>query len=197
VLIATDDDRIASAAEAFGAPVFRTASTLRNGTERVAAVMRASDGELWLNIQGDEPLLTGEDLDAVVTALREGDAAAATLAVPLAEDQLADPNCVKVVRDVRGDALYFSRAAIPYARNAGQAAALLHIGVYGLRRETLERYAKREPTPLERAESLEQLRLLEHGERMAVVVRDAQLIGVDTPEDVPAAEAVLARRLRG
>jgi 3-deoxy-manno-octulosonate cytidylyltransferase (CMP-KDO synthetase) len=195
-LIATDDDRIAAAAEAFGAPVVRTAPELRNGTERVAAVMRASAGELWINIQGDEPLLSGDDLDAVVVALRDSDAAAATLAVPLAEELVADPNCVKVVRDARGDALYFSRAPIPYARNAGHVAPLLHIGVYGLRRATLERYVQREPTPLERAESLEQLRLLEHGERMAVVVRDSQLSGVDTPDDVPQVEAVLARRQR-
>ncbi len=198
VLIATDDDRIAAAAEGFGAPLARTAAELRNGTERVAAVMRASaePGDLWLNIQGDEPLLVGDDLDAVVAALHGSDAAAATLAVPLAEDQVEDPNCVKVVRDVRGDALYFSRSPIPYARNAGHVAPLLHIGVYALRRDTLERYAQREPTPLERAESLEQLRLLEHGERMAVVVRDSQLVGVDTPEDLPAAAEVLARRAR-
>jgi 3-deoxy-manno-octulosonate cytidylyltransferase (CMP-KDO synthetase) len=197
VVIATDDDRIAAAAGAFGAPVVRTAPELRNGTERVASVMRASEGDLWLNVQGDEPLLTGDDLDAVIVALRESDAAAATLAVPLADDQIPDPNCVKVVRDVRGDALYFSRAPIPHARNAGNVAPLLHVGVYALRRDTLERYALREPTPLERAESLEQLRLLEHGERMTVVVRDSELAGVDTPEDCAAVSEVLARRARG
>jgi 3-deoxy-manno-octulosonate cytidylyltransferase (CMP-KDO synthetase) len=196
VLIATDDDRIEAAAASFGAPLVRTAPELRNGTERVAAVMRESKkpSELWLNIQGDEPLLSGDDLDAVVAALRDGDSAAATLAVPLSEEQVADPNCVKVVRDVRGHALYFSRAAMPYPRNVGHVVPLLHVGVYALRRDALERYAQREPTPLERAESLEQLRLLEHGERMAVVVRDSQLAGVDTPEDIPLAEALLAKR---
>jgi 3-deoxy-manno-octulosonate cytidylyltransferase (CMP-KDO synthetase) len=196
VLIATDDERIAAAAVGFGAPTVRTAPELRNGTERVAAVMResAEPSDLWINIQGDEPLLTGDDLDAVVAALQDSELAAATLAVPLADDQLQDPNCVKVVCSVRGDALYFSRAAIPFARNAGHVAPLLHIGVYGLRHDALERYARREPTPLERAESLEQLRLLEHGERIAVVVRDSQLEGVDTPEDVPAVAAVLERR---
>jgi 3-deoxy-manno-octulosonate cytidylyltransferase (CMP-KDO synthetase) len=195
-LIATDDDRIAEAAVAFGAACVRTPTELRNGTERVAAVMRASTepSDLWLNVQGDEPLLTGQDLDALVEALRVSDASAATLAVALEQDQLADANCVKVVRDVRGDALYFSRAPIPYARNAGHVVPLLHVGVYALRRDALERYARREPTPLELAESLEQLRLVEHGERMAVVLRESTLLGVDTPDDLREAEAELHRR---
>jgi 3-deoxy-manno-octulosonate cytidylyltransferase (CMP-KDO synthetase) len=194
VLIATDDDRIAEAAERFGATVVRTAIELRNGTERTHAVMQALDGELWLNIQGDEPLLTGDDLDAVIALLRDGSRGSATLAVPLALDQLADPNCVKVVLGTRGDALYFSRAPIPFARTPGHAAPLLHVGVYGFRRDVLARYAQLEPTPLELTESLEQLRLIEHGERMAVAVRDTEHVGVDVPADCAGAAAVLARR---
>jgi 3-deoxy-manno-octulosonate cytidylyltransferase (CMP-KDO synthetase) len=196
VLIATDDDRIADAAQRFGATVVVTAIELRNGTERTHAVMQGLDGDLWLNIQGDEPLLTADDLDAVVALLRAGSCGAATLAVPLAPDQMADPNCVKVVLDVRGRALYFSRAPIPFPRNAEHAAPLLHVGVYGFRRDVLARYAQLQPTPLELTESLEQLRLIEHGESMAVAIRDTEHVGVDTPADCVHAAAVLDRRAR-
>lgn len=196
VLIATDDDRIEDAARRFGATVVRTPVELRNGTERVHAVMQALDGELWLNIQGDEPLLTGDDLDAVVALLRDGPCGAATLAVPLAQEQVQDPNCVKVVLGARSQALYFSRAPIPYARNTGHVVPLLHVGVYGFRRQVLARYAQLEPTPLELTESLEQLRLLEHGEPMSVAVRETEHVGVDTPADCAGAAEALARRMR-
>jgi 3-deoxy-D-manno-octulosonate cytidylyltransferase len=194
VIVATDDERIASCARGFGAEVMSTSERPRNGTERVAELMSRLNGDVWINIQGDEPLLTGADLDAVVTALVDGDCDAATLACPLPPELLADANAVKVVLSRRAEALYFSRAPIPFERNVGHVAPLLHAGVYAFRRATLERYASREPSPLEQAESLEQLRLLEHGERMRVAVRPGTLVGVNVPADCAAAEALLAQR---
>jgi 3-deoxy-D-manno-octulosonate cytidylyltransferase len=199
VLLATDDDRIAAVAADFGATVVRTSAKPRNGTERVAEIMRADarKDELWLNVQGDEPLLEGDDLDVLVEALTQDPlCAAATLAVPLPAELAADPNAVKVVRAVNGDALYFSRSNIPHRRANTNVGSLLHVGVYALRRDVLDRYADWEAAALEECESLEQLRLLEHGERMRVVLRDGLKVGVNTPDDLPAVEVVLAARGR-
>lgn len=197
VLVATDDDRIRRAVEAFGARCVMTRADHPCGTSRVAEAAEAyPDADVVINFQGDEPELDPALLDALVEAM-EGDPAieAATLAGPLAPEEWADPNAVKVVMDARGDALYFSRAAIPHARDGEAsrvAAGLKHFGIYAYRAEALRDYALLPPSPLERIERLEQLRWLEDGRRMFVLVTDQRPGGIDTPESY----AAFVRRYR-
>ena len=191
VLVATDDERIRRAVEAFGGRVVMTRPEHSCGTSRVAEAARAfPDAEIVINLQGDEPDLDPGLLDALVTAM-EADPAieAATVAGPLAPDEAADPNAVKVVRSAAGDALYFSRAPIPLARDgeaARRAPLLRHFGIYAYRAAALQAYAAMPPTPLERTERLEQLRWLEHGRGMRVLVTDQRPCGIDTPESYAA-----------
>lgn len=188
VLVATDDERVARAAEAAGAEPVMTGECA-SGTDRIAEAVRgrAEPWELVVNLQGDEPLLPAENIDALVAGMRnDPEVGISTLCRPLPEDRRDDPNAVKVVRDARGRALYFSRSRIPYPRDEDAAAPLwrLHLGIYGFRRETLEAFVKLPPSPLERAEGLEQLRALEHGLDILVLDAPGEAFGVDTPEDL-------------
>lgn len=199
VLFATDDERIREAASAFGAPCVMTGDAPRNGSERVAEALRGREADLVVNLQGDEPLMTGEVIDAAIRALRDDPAASlSTVAVRFPEgESLDDANAVKVVLDGASRALYFSRLPIPYLRHPG-ATHLLHVGIYVFRRAFLEEYAQLPPSPLERSEGLEQLRALEAGKAIRVVVVDDRLFGIDVPEDVPRVERALeARRHKG
>ncbi len=197
VIVATDDERIAQAARAFGAEVALTRRDHLSGTDRVAEVALALDDEIVVNVQGDEPLLEGLAVDAAVEALRQDPAAPmATLVHPAEAGAGADPHRVKAVLDRRGNALYFSRAAIPAPRAGaagGEAPPLLqHVGVYAYRRAFLLELVRLLPTPLERAEGLEQLRALEHGHRIRCAVLEGwRGIPVDVPEDVARVEARL------
>lgn len=213
VVVATDDARIAAAVSSFGGRAVLTSSEHRSGTDRIAEVVRstteAQHANVIVNVQGDEPLLDPTAIDRAVAPLLDDHAIEmATLATPLADPRdVADPNTVKVVTDRAGFALYFSRAPIPfwregYAVNGADVAtpaapraplAFKHIGLYAYRRATLLRVAALAPTPLEVAESLEQLRALEHGVRIKVVVVERDSVGVDTPEDLNRAEALIAR----
>jgi len=190
VVVATDDARIAAAVRAAGGEAAMTSPDCRSGTDRVAEAARGIPGEdLVLNCQGDEPEVDPAALDALAAAM-EADPAIemGTLAAPLgAESEAAAPQVVKVVSDARGFALYFSRSPIPFRRDpAGPARALRHVGVYAFRRAFLERFASLPATPLERTESLEQLRALENGVRIRVVPVDRAPPGVDTREDYDA-----------
>jgi len=191
VLVATDDERIRQAVEAFGGRCVMTRAEHRCGTNRVAEAAEAfPEADIVINFQGDEPDLDPGLLDALVETM-EADASieAATLAGPLAEEEWDDPNAVKVVMDARGDALYFSRAPIPHARDGEASRAALrlkHFGIYAYRTEALRDYAVMPPSPLERTERLEQLRWLEGGRRMFVLVTDRRPGGIDTPEDYAA-----------
>lgn len=201
VLIATDDDRVADAARGFGANVVMTAAAHQSGTDRLAEVAAQrgwSDEILVVNLQGDEPLMPPTLLDAAA-ALLAGDTTAdiATFAHPIADaEQFLNPNVVKVVRDARGQALYFSRAPIPYWRDGGgqlpsEPGPLRHIGLYAYRVAALKRFSGLPPSTLERCEALEQLRALSHGLRIQVGVLDAPPPhGVDTQADL---DAVIAR----
>ena len=185
VLIATDDARIADAARAFGANVVMTAATHSSGTDRIAEVARAgrwAESDIVVNVQGDEPLMPPALIDQVAELLRsDADAGVATLAAPLQSlDELLDPNVVKVVADRQGRALYFSRAPIPWNRDSAPAGlasqrsfagARRHIGIYAYRVGALLRIAALDPSPLETAERLEQLRALEN--RIRIRVADA------------------------
>jgi 3-deoxy-manno-octulosonate cytidylyltransferase (CMP-KDO synthetase) len=200
VVIATDDARIADAAAAFDARVCMTASDHASGTDRIAEAARAAgwpDDALIVNLQGDEPLMPPALLAQVAEALQaQPDAETATLAVPLdTVDQLFDPNVVKVVRDRRGMALYFSRATIPWKRDlfrsdsapepAWADGVLRHLGIYAYRAGFLARYTRLPVSPLEAAESLEQLRILWNGDRIVVAIAaEAPPAGVDTGADL-------------
>ena len=201
LLVATDDERIASAVVAWGGEVVMTSSTHVSGTDRLAEVARSIPADLFVNIQGDEPLVDPMDIDRLVECL-DADAACdmATLCEPLRDVREArDPNVVKVVCDLSGRALYFSRSTIPYvleARKGGDGGAasphwLRHVGLYAYRRGFLLEFASWGPGALESLEGLEQLRAIERGRTMRVLPARGRYHGVDTPEDVLAVEQVL------
>jgi len=195
VIVATDDERIAHAVRAAGGEAEMTASTHQSGTDRIAEVAARIDAEIYLNVQGDQPFIAPEDLDALVAPMRAEPALAmATLATPITDrEEWYNPNKVKVVCDARGDAIYFSRSPIPFARDGGvPAVARRHIGVYGYRRDFLLRFAALEPGVLEQIEKLEQLRALERGYRIRVVASVAPSMEVDTPDDLMRANQAAA-----
>lgn len=197
VIVATDDTRILEAVESFGGTAVMTAADCPSGTDRAAAVARDHPCDLVVNIQGDEPLLRPAMIDQLVRGMTEApDIPMGTLARPIvAADVWANPNVVKVVCGTTGNALYFSRRPIPYAREAGgefvSGQAHKHIGIYAYRRDFLLRFVTLAPTPLERTEKLEQLRALENGFAIRVWVTPFDSIGVDTPEDVKLVEEIL------
>ena len=188
VLVATDDDRIARAVNAFGGEVRMTRADHASGTDRLAEVAAGLDCDLVVNVQGDEPLIAPEVIDAAVEAAADPAVAMSTLRCPLANaDAWRDPDVVKVAVDRAGHALFFSRAPIGLDRDAEPATPVAvdrHIGLYVYRRPLLLALSRLEPTPLERAERLEQLRALEHGHRIMTTLIDDDPIGVDTPADL-------------
>jgi len=191
VVAAVDDQALFDIALAAGAEAVLTDPQLPSGTDRMWAAAQAfPDAEFLVNVQGDEAEIEPEAIDAVCQALADG-CPAVTLSAPLAATAVDDPAAVKVVRALSGDALYFSRAAIPFERTDGVVAPRLHLGVYGFRRDVLEQFATWEPTPLERAEGLEQLRLLEHGISLRVLEWPHAFAGIDTRKDY---DAFLERR---
>ena len=193
LVIAADDPEIERAARAFGAEVVPTRTDHPNGTSRLAeaaGTLGLAPDDIIVNVQGDEPELEPGIIDAAVEALRSSGCPVSTIASPLAPaDDPDDPSLVKVVVDARSRALYFSRSRIPFVRDATgaeadrsrRAACLKHVGLYVYRRSFLDAYVRLEPTPLERAESLEQLRVLEHGHAIAVAIRESHQRGIDTP----------------
>lgn len=191
-VVATEDERIVSACRGFGAECEMTSAEHRSGTDRVAEVAgRHPEFEIVLNVQGDEPAMASQTIAAVVSVLREG---VCTIATPVAAAQpedLPNPNVVKVVVSLAGDALYFSRAAIPFHRDglpSTRPEYVRHIGLYGFRREALLQVTQLPPLPLEVAESLEQLRWLQAGWSIRCVAVNAISVGVDTPEDLKSLE---------
>ena len=196
VCVAADHEEIATAVRAFGGRVVMTDPACASGTDRVAEVARTlSDVDIFVNVQGDEPELSGEAIDLVIDLLTQNaDMVMATLATPIRDrTKHLDPSCVKVVFDTRGRALYFSRSAIPHAREwrdellaTEPACFYQHIGLYAYRRDFLLQLAALPRTPLEKLENLEQLRVLENGHAIAVGVIDEPTVGVDTPEDYDA-----------
>lgn len=210
-IVATDDERIADAARSFGAETMLTSADHRSGTDRVAEVVaRSGDGyDVVLNVQGDEPLVTGTSLDRLAAAMSGRTSGIATLAEPIDSTvALFDPNVVKVVTARDGRALYFSRSPVPYWRGDGgmpgadfssllDAAALAryrkHQGIYAYARTTLLELGRSGPSPLESAEGLEQLRALEAGHAIYVIDSDFRSIGVDTPADLARAAERIGR----
>lgn len=193
VAVATDDERIASAARACGAEAVMTGPAA-TGTDRVAEAARAlGQAEVVVNLQGDEPLIEPEAVEALVAAMADRSVEMATLSRPLEPGEWERPHVVKVVTDLRGNALYFSRAPIPHRRDGGQSPlARAHVGIYAFRAPFLQTFARLAPGRLEREESLEQLRALEHGHAIRVAETSYKGFGVDTPEDLARASALLA-----
>ena len=184
VVVATDDERIANAVETFGGVVRLTRPGHRTGTDRVAETARDLRCEIIVNVQADLPLVEPEMIAEVIAPLSADEGVQmSTLRQAISDPADHDnPNVVKVVVDRSGDALYFSRSKIPYCREDG--VCFKHIGLYGFRREFLLTFAALQETPLERAESLEQLRALEHGYRIRAVETRFESVEVDTPEDL-------------
>jgi 3-deoxy-manno-octulosonate cytidylyltransferase (CMP-KDO synthetase) len=194
VAVATDDERIAEAARSAGAVAVMTgpAST---GTDRVAEAARKLTPRpaIVVNVQGDEPLIEPAAIEELLSAMDDPSVQMATLSRPLADGELERPQVVKVVSDLGGNALYFSRAAVPHHRGGGTSPlARAHVGIYAYREPFLQSFAALAPGPLEQEESLEQLRALEHGHRVRVIETKYAGFGVDTPDDLERARGILA-----
>jgi 3-deoxy-manno-octulosonate cytidylyltransferase (CMP-KDO synthetase) len=215
VIVATEDDRIADAVQKFGGKVVMTSPDHRTGTERVAEVAQGIEAEIIADIQGDEPLIRGEIIDEAIRPMISNESInISTLKSSITRvSNWFNPNVVKVVTDREGFALYFSRSPIPFFRHTSGGDGRLisserkyeddslppgpvyrHIGLYVYRRSLLLSISQMEPTPLEAAEGLEQLRLLENGWRMKVVPIDYHPVGVDTPEDLKEVREMLAKK---
>ena len=195
VMVATDDKRVMSAVERFGGKAVMTSSSHRSGTDRIAEAAGSLNADVIVNVQGDEPLIEPEMIDeAIKPLLAESSLLISTLKTRIAnEEELKDPNVVKVVTDREGFAIYFSRLPIPYVRDSSEfgvrsselkATYYKHIGLYVYRKDFLLKFAKMKPTPLEDAEKLEQLRVLENGYKIKVVQTKYNSVGVDTQEDL-------------
>lgn len=186
IIVATDDQRIVDALKPFGTQCRMTSPTHQSGTDRIAEVARGMDDEVIVNVQGDEPEIEPEIVDALIERLETTPDDMATAATPFAPGMdPANPNLVKVVLGIAGRAIYFSRSPIPFHREPaqeGNADHLLHLGIYAYRRKFLLDFAAWSPTPLEKTEKLEQLRALEHGAAIYVLKVHRATHGIDTPE---------------
>ncbi|MCS6829015.1 MAG: 3-deoxy-manno-octulosonate cytidylyltransferase [bacterium] len=199
VIVATPDKEIADVVQGFGGIAVMTSPAHRSGTERLAEAAQDLSADVIVNIQGDEPLMPPENIDAVARPLIEDPSLPMSSLMCLATDEEKDkPTVVKVVVDRMGNALYFSRSRIPYPREpSAPAVTYKHLGIYAYRRDFLLQYAAMEPTPLEQMEMLEQLRVLENGYRIRMVRVEQTSIGVDTEEDLERVRAILSARQEG
>jgi 3-deoxy-manno-octulosonate cytidylyltransferase (CMP-KDO synthetase) len=197
VIVATDSEEVMELGRAEGWEMRMTSSELASGSDRVYAVSLEVDADIYVNVQGDEPLLRPEHIDALLRPFaRHGDAVdVTTLSTRCALEDIANPNAVKVVTASDGRALYFSRATIPFDRDGlGTAPYRKHLGLYAYRKTALARFAALPLGKLEQAERLEQLRMLEDGMSIYVEETEFETIGVDTEEDLRKAEALLQKR---
>jgi 3-deoxy-manno-octulosonate cytidylyltransferase (CMP-KDO synthetase) len=201
IVVATEDEAIKKAVEGFGGEAILTRRDHRTGTDRVAEVAAHVAAEIYVNVQGDEPLVDPETIDALVAAMKED--AEARIATPCSAisqpNDIMDPNVVKVVRDFDGKALYFSRAPIPWVRESSETAApqhWKHLGLYAFRREALLEFPTLPPGELERVEQLEQLRWIENGFSIVVVETEYDAVSVDVPADIARVEKLLAARAK-
>jgi 3-deoxy-manno-octulosonate cytidylyltransferase (CMP-KDO synthetase) len=192
VVVATDADEVAEVCRTRSIPVVMTSPACPSGSDRVREVARQIDAEIYVNIQGDEPTLTPDFFPPLLALFDRPEVEVSTLSVPCPPHEINNPNAVKVVTALDGRALYFSRATIPLDRDAaGFAGYRKHLGIYAYRKHALARFASLPPSPLERRERLEQLRLLENGINIYLAEAPRDTVGVDTEEDLMRAEAVL------
>ena len=197
VLVATDSDEVVEVCHAHHVPAVMTSAAHPSGTDRLWEVSRARVADVYVNIQGDEPLVTCGHIETLVRPfLSEPEVQVTTLKIRATPAEAVSPTVNKVVTNAHGDALYFSKHAIPYDRDKRGVTYWKHIGLYAYRRPVLDVFHRLPPSTLERAEGLEQLRLLEEGIPIRVLETTEPTVGVDTEEDLRAVEAVLARRGR-
>ena len=195
VVVATDSDEVAEACRAQGIEVVMTSPECASGSDRVYEVSRTLEAEIYVNIQGDEPLLTPGHFAPLLGLFARAEVQVTTVAVPCPSGDVANPNAVKVVTAADGRALYFSRSTIPFDRDAvGFGGYRKHLGLYAYRKAALERFAALAPSTLEQTERLEQLRMLENGMAIYVGQVEGDTIGVDTEEDLRKVEAILLAR---
>jgi len=189
VFVATDDERVFKVVEAFGGRAVMTSPDHPSGTDRIyeAVAKKCPDADIIINVQGDEPLLPSSVIDSLINKMKsDSSIEMATVAVPAKREEISsNPNIVKAVMDKNGFALYFSRAPVPFIREGGTDMPLYrHWGIYVYRRKTLEKFIALPESSLEKCEKLEQLRALENGIRIFVLISDFTTVGVDTPEDL-------------
>jgi 3-deoxy-manno-octulosonate cytidylyltransferase (CMP-KDO synthetase) len=199
VVVATDDDRIADVAAKFGADVVMTKRSHRSGTDRVAEVADKLSAQIYVNVQGDEPLLSPGAVDELIRGMMESPRIPiGTLAHRIeSEEEWRSPEVVKVVCNRHHEALYFSRSPLPFQRTFDLKAPLLrHVGIYAFRARALATFVSLKPSPLELAESLEQLRALEHGLTIQVIETKYRCLGVDTPADLARVETAMRRQVK-
>ena len=197
VVVATDDERIFAAAEAFGAQAIMTSSDHETGTDRVGEVASQLDEyDVFVNVQGDQPFVTAESIAALVEPFSDPSVSMSTIACPLNDSSLSDPNSVKVICDRNMNAIYFSRSDIPYRRQQVESLPVYHhLGLYAFSKMFLLEFQKLKPTPLEQSEQLEQLRAIENGFRIRVSLIGEPLIEVNTPEDLVSANQAMAGKI--
>lgn len=199
VVVATDDERVASVVRNFGGEVIMTSPDIQSGTDRMAAVAKMIDGDIFVNVQGDEPLIDGPSIDQAIQPVIDKKFDLTSLRVPVKSvEDLLNKNVVKVIVDDFNRALYFSRYPIPYSRVEPDQAKTpflcsQHVGIYVYRKETLLKMSSLPPTDLERAESLEQLRAMKAGIAIGVFGANFDSVGVDTPEDLEKVRSILSR----
>lgn len=197
VVVLTDDGKVMQYLESKNVPFIRTSADCQSGTDRIASVISSLKGDIIINVQADEPLIRHDMINSIIDIFQHNpQIEIATLAYPVKERQIAEnPNRVKVVLDSSDNALYFSRALIPFPRDEGER-WLIHVGVYGYRRAFLEKFYDLKPCKLEEIEKLEQLRFLYNGYQIGVAVGDFEIHGVDVPEDIEIVEKKLKERMR-
>jgi 3-deoxy-manno-octulosonate cytidylyltransferase (CMP-KDO synthetase) len=183
VLVATDSEEIMDACRKHSCKALMTSERHRSGTERVHELAQHLSADVYINVQGDEPMVCSEQIDTIIELMARDEVAVGTLKTPAKPEDVANPNAVKVVTDFNGQALYFSRATIPHDRDRTSPKYFKHLGIYAYRKPALDRFVALSESSLERAERLEQLRFLEHGISIYVAETPFDSIGVDTEED--------------
>jgi 3-deoxy-manno-octulosonate cytidylyltransferase (CMP-KDO synthetase) len=194
VILATDSAEIREACEKHSCKVRMTSDKHRSGTERVHEISQSMQADVYLNVQGDEPMVHPAHIEALVELMRNAEIPVGTVCTPATEDDIQNPNAVKVVSDVNRRALYFSRSTIPYDRDGTSPKYLKHLGIYAYRKKSLDRFISLPESSLERAERLEQLRFVENGIPIYVAETAYDSIGVDTEEDLRKVAMLLAER---
>jgi len=191
VIIATDSQEILDACSKHSCNARMTSEKHRSGTERVHEVSQSVGAEVYINVQGDEPMIRTEHIATLVELMKSPDVPVGTLKTPAAPEDIANPNAVKVVTDLNGRSLYFSRSTIPFDRDGSQPSYFKHLGIYAYRKQALDRFVSLPESSLERAERLEQLRFLENGIPIYAAQTPHDSIGVDTEEDLARVEELL------
>ena len=191
VILATDSEKILDACSRHGCKAVMTSNKHRSGTERVHEVSQSVQADVYINVQGDEPMIRAEHIAALVEVMKDSDVAVGTLKTPAAPEDISNPNAVKVVTDLSGRAMYFSRSTVPFDRDGSKPAYFKHLGIYAYRKPALERFVALPESSLERSERLEQLRFLENGIPIYVGETPFDSVGVDTEEDLARVSDIL------